>query len=111
MSVDLYDAGNSAKELSSEYNVSRVTIYKWIKELTSIEQWEDSLTPNEVATIQKENLQLKQELDILKKGYSHIREKVKDRRIRTYCFKRRATRYFSVENVLAMRPVNEKRVS
>jgi predicted DNA-binding transcriptional regulator YafY len=36
---------------------------------------------------------------------------VKDGRIRAYCFKRRATRYFSVENVLAMRPVKEKRVS
>ncbi|ERI09725.1 hypothetical protein [Aneurinibacillus aneurinilyticus] len=36
---------------------------------------------------------------------------VKDGRIRAYCFMRRATRYFFVENVLAMRPVNEKRVS
>ncbi len=36
---------------------------------------------------------------------------VKDGKIRVYCFKRRATRYFSVGNVLAMRPVNEKRVS
>ncbi|MEZ2659260.1 hypothetical protein [Aneurinibacillus aneurinilyticus] len=36
---------------------------------------------------------------------------VKDGKIRAYCFKRKATRYFSVGNVLAMRPVNEKRVS
>jgi predicted DNA-binding transcriptional regulator YafY len=36
---------------------------------------------------------------------------VKDGRIRAYCFKRRAMRYFSVENVLTMRPVKEKRVS
>ncbi|KIV50612.1 hypothetical protein [Aneurinibacillus migulanus] len=36
---------------------------------------------------------------------------VKDGRIRAYCFKRRATRYFSVENVLAMRPVSKKQVS
>ncbi|WP_246615726.1 hypothetical protein ACKE5C_19010 (plasmid) [Aneurinibacillus thermoaerophilus] len=36
---------------------------------------------------------------------------VKDGRIWAHCFKRRATRYFSVENVLAMRPVKEKRVS
>ncbi|MED0676185.1 hypothetical protein ABEV55_02615 [Aneurinibacillus thermoaerophilus] len=36
---------------------------------------------------------------------------VKDGKIRAYCFKRRATRYFSVENVLAMRPVIKKKVS
>ncbi|KIV58118.1 hypothetical protein AM501_26130 [Aneurinibacillus migulanus] len=36
---------------------------------------------------------------------------VKDGRIRAYCFKRRATRYFLVKNVLAMRPVSEKQVS
>ncbi|KIV55073.1 hypothetical protein AM501_03460 [Aneurinibacillus migulanus] len=36
---------------------------------------------------------------------------MRDGKIRAYCFKRRATRYFSVGNVLAMRPVNEKRVS
>ncbi len=36
---------------------------------------------------------------------------MKDGRVRSYCFKRRATRYFSVKNVLAMCPINEKRVS
>ncbi|WP_052520692.1 hypothetical protein [Aneurinibacillus migulanus] len=36
---------------------------------------------------------------------------VKGGKIRAYCFKRKSTRYFSVENVLAMRPVSEKRVS
>ncbi|WP_409359916.1 hypothetical protein [Aneurinibacillus thermoaerophilus] len=36
---------------------------------------------------------------------------VKDGKIRAYCFKRRATRYFSVENVLAMRPVVKKKAS
>ncbi len=66
--VDLYHAGSSAKELSSEYGVSEVTIYKWIKEFTPVGEGEDSLTPKEVAAIQKENLRLKQELEILKKA-------------------------------------------
>jgi len=29
--VDLYHAGNAVKDLSSEYGVSEVTIYKWVK--------------------------------------------------------------------------------
>ncbi len=36
---------------------------------------------------------------------------VKNGRVRAYCFTRKATRYFSAENVLAMRPVKEKRAS
>ncbi|MFU7590451.1 IS3 family transposase [Priestia sp. RMT2NF4] len=74
--VDLYHAGNSVKNLSSEYSVSEVTIYKWVKAFTPISSEEGSLTPKELAEIQKENLRLKQELDIPKKGYGHIREKV-----------------------------------
>ncbi|MCT9853055.1 IS3 family transposase, partial [Priestia megaterium] len=61
---------------SSEYGVSEVTIYKWVKAFTPISSEEGSLTPKELADIQKENLRLKQELDIPKKGYGHIREKV-----------------------------------
>ncbi|AYE53406.1 transposase (plasmid) [Priestia megaterium NCT-2] len=34
--VGLYHAGNSVKELSSEYGVSEVTIYKWAKAFTPI---------------------------------------------------------------------------
>jgi transposase len=65
--VDLYYAGILVKELSSEYSVCEATIYKRIKEFTSAEEGEDSLTPKEVAAIQNENLRLKQELEILKK--------------------------------------------
>ncbi len=76
--VDLYHSGNSVKELSGEYGVSEVTIYKWIKEFTPIGLGEESMTPKELAAIQKENLRLKQEVEILKKGYGHIREKVNE---------------------------------
>ncbi|MEM5003163.1 transposase [Priestia megaterium] len=34
--VDLYHAGNAIKGLSSEYGVSEVTIYKWVKTFTPI---------------------------------------------------------------------------
>jgi transposase len=57
--VDLYHSGSSARELSSEYGVSDVTIYKWVKEYTPIGPGEDSMTPREFAAMQKENLRLK----------------------------------------------------
>ncbi len=67
--VDLYHSGNSVKDLSNEYGVSEVTIYKWIKAYTPIEGSEGKpVTPKEIAEIQKENLKLKQELEILKKA-------------------------------------------
>ncbi|UPO90010.1 IS3 family transposase [Niallia sp. Man26] len=74
--VDLYHSGSPVKELSSEYGVSEVTIYKWVKDFTPIGSEKEALTPKELAEIQKENLRLKQEVEILKKGYGHIREKV-----------------------------------
>lgn len=46
--VDLYHSGTSVKELSNEYGVSEVTIYKWIKDFTPIGTGEESLTPKEL---------------------------------------------------------------
>ncbi|PIC62558.1 IS3 family transposase [Sporosarcina sp. P13] len=78
--VELYRSGTSVSDLSSEYGVSEVTIYNWIKALSPIES-SGGLTPTEIAEIQKENLRLQQEVEILKKGYDHIREKVTDQEI------------------------------
>lgn len=69
MVVDLYHSGSSVKSLSSEYGVSEVTVYKWIKDFTPVEGMDGKeITPKEVDAIQKENLRLKQELEILKKA-------------------------------------------
>ena len=65
--VELYRSGTSVSQLSSEYGVSEVTIYKWIKQLSPIEGTQE-LTVSDVEAIQKENLRLKQELEILKKA-------------------------------------------
>ncbi|WP_425415443.1 IS3 family transposase [Peribacillus loiseleuriae] len=78
MVVELYHTGSSVSTLSSEYGVSEVTIYKWIKALTPVNGEENSLTPQDITEIQKENLRMKQEIEILKKGYGHIRQKVTD---------------------------------
>lgn len=67
--------GNSVKELSGEYGVSEVTIYKWVKEFIPIGLGKESMTPKELAAIQKENLRLKQEVEILKKAMAIFAKK------------------------------------
>ncbi len=72
--VDLYHSGTSVSQLSSEYGVSEVTIYKWIKLHSPIEGAEE-LAAAEVSSIQKENLRLKQEIEILKKAMTIFAKK------------------------------------
>lgn len=70
----LYRSGTSVNQLSSEYGVSEVTIYKWIKLHSPIEGTNE-LTAAEVTAIQKENLRLKQEVEILKKAMTIFAQK------------------------------------
>lgn len=72
--VELYRSGTAVNQLASEYGVSEVTIYKWIKLHSPIEGTGE-LTAAEVAAIQKENLRLKQEVDILKKAMTIFAQK------------------------------------
>ncbi|WP_427136950.1 IS3 family transposase [Psychrobacillus psychrodurans] len=81
--VELHSSGTPVSQLSSEYGVSEVTIYKWIKQFSTIEGTKE-LTVSDVEMIQKENLRLKQELEIPKKGYDHIREKIEDEELINY---------------------------
>jgi transposase len=69
MVVDLYNTGNSVRELSSEYGVSEVTIYKWIKKYSPI-HLEDgtSITPDDFTKLQKQIRRLQEENEILKKA-------------------------------------------
>ncbi|MGI2733514.1 IS3-like element ISBce13 family transposase [Bacillus cytotoxicus] len=79
MVVELYHSDQSVKELSSEYGVSEVTIYKWIKKYSPIPTIdEEEMTPEDLKRMQKEMLRLKEENEIFKKGYGHIREKIND---------------------------------
>ncbi|HLV42751.1 MAG TPA: IS3 family transposase [Brumimicrobium sp.] len=78
--VELYRSGTPVSQLSSEYGVSEVTIYKWIKQLSPIKGTQE-LTVSDVDAIQKENLRLKQEIENLKKGYDHIREKIDEQEL------------------------------
>lgn len=73
--VDLYHTGTPVIELSSEYGISEVTIYKWIKQYTPIGSGDESITPKEMAERQKEMLRLKQENEILKKAMAIFAKK------------------------------------
>jgi len=69
MVVDLYHSGQSVKNLSSEYGVSEVTIYAWIKKLSPVEMEDGSfVTSEDYAELQKQMLKLQQENEILKKA-------------------------------------------
>ncbi|WP_167395988.1 transposase [Lysinibacillus parviboronicapiens] len=74
--VNLYRSGTPVNRPASEYGVSKITIYKWIKLHSPIEGTGE-LTAAEKAATQKENLRLKQDVDILKKGMTIFAQKTK----------------------------------
>ena len=72
--VDLYRSGKSVNDLHREYEVSEVTIYKWIKVFSAEEEPVD-LTPLDITAMQTENIRLKQEIEILKKAMTIFAKK------------------------------------
>ena len=82
MVVELYKTGRSVKELSREYGVSEVTIYKWgpqlfwfsttgewIKQISPIASIDDTdMTLEEIKRMKQEMLRLQEENEILKKA-------------------------------------------
>jgi len=76
MIVDLYHSGQSVKNLSSEYGVSEVTIYNWIKKLNPVELEDgSSITPEDYTKLQKQMLKLQEENEILKKAMAIFAKK------------------------------------
>lgn len=65
MIVKLNQTGRSVHGLSKEYDISESTIYKW-KNLYVLNP-STRLTGKEAAELRKENVSLKEELEILKK--------------------------------------------
>ena len=69
MIVELYKTGRPVKDLSREYGVSEVTIYKWIKQMSPIASVDDTeLTLEEFKRMKQEMLRLQEENEILKKA-------------------------------------------
>jgi len=67
--VDLYNSGQSVIELSREYGVTTVTIYKWIKQHSPVKIADDKeITAKEYQSMQKRIAELEMENEILKKA-------------------------------------------
>ena len=76
MVVDLYRSGQSVRELSSEYGVSEVTIYAWIKKFNPVELEDgSSITPDDFVKLQKQMLKVQEENEILKKAMAIFAKK------------------------------------
>ena len=74
--VDLYHSGSSVKDLSSEYGVTEVTIYQWIKDFSPSKQSDsDEATSKDMEEMQKEMARLKEENEILKKAMTIFAKK------------------------------------
>src|SRR5690625_4719210 len=75
MIVELYHSGQKVKDLSSEYGVSDVTIYSWIKKFTPVELDDGSSITHDYDKLQKQMRKLQEENEILKKALEHFAKK------------------------------------
>lgn len=70
--VDLYRSGKGVTELSREYGISLQTIYSWINNKKTVKIDSESYTKEQIIALQKENIRLKEENEILKKATHHF---------------------------------------
>ena len=69
MIVELYENKKPVCELKREYGLADATIYRWINEYGKIKTETGEITnTHEIKRLKKENLKLKEELEILKKA-------------------------------------------
>lgn len=68
--VELYENGKSVKDLAGEYGLNdRKLIYSWIKKYGKIQTSSGkTIRNNDYAKLQKQNKELKEEIEILKKA-------------------------------------------
>lgn len=67
--VNLYNSGHSVKEISSEYGISDVAVYKWIKKFSPIDNSNDEITSlDDLEKLKKQIARLQEENTILKKA-------------------------------------------
>lgn len=70
--VQLHDSGKSVAELQAEYDIGRSTLHRWIKTIheNGSTRAADNRTPEQqrLLELERENKQLKMEVDILKQA-------------------------------------------
>lgn len=67
--VNLYESGKRKSDLTREYGISYTNINNWIKKYGTIKTSTGGVTTNdEIIKLKKKNLELEQEVEILKKA-------------------------------------------
>ncbi len=67
--VNLYESGKRKSDLTREYGISYTNINNWIKKYGTIKTSTGEVTTNdEIIKLKKKNLELEQEVEILKKA-------------------------------------------
>lgn len=78
MIVELYENKKPVCEIKREYGIPEATLYRWIKEYGTVKTDTGEITNNhEIKRLKKENLKLKEELEILKKAIAIFTPKQK----------------------------------
>lgn len=70
--VEQYNLGWTVSNLSKKYEVSEVSVYRWIKEFSNSRSTNSEWIHRNYNEIQQENVRLKQEVEILKKAVEII---------------------------------------
>ncbi|WP_093754565.1 IS3 family transposase [Tepidimicrobium xylanilyticum] len=76
MIAELVLSGKPVKAVADEYSLSQSTVRGWVKKKAPIEVKGDTTNLEEILKIKKENARLKEEVEILKKGYGYIRNQI-----------------------------------
>lgn len=75
MILDLNQSGQSVEELAAQYGIATQTIYRWKKLHTK--NVATGMTEAEILAMKKEMARMQEEKHYPKKGFNHIRSKVK----------------------------------
>lgn len=74
--VNLYESGKRKTDLTREYGISYTNINNWIKKYGTIKTSTGEITTNdEIIKLKKKNLELEQEVEILKKAVAIFSKK------------------------------------
>lgn len=74
--VNLYESGKRKSDLTREYGISYTNVNNWIKKYGTIKTSTGEVTTNdEIIKLKKKNLELEQEVEILKKAVAIFSKK------------------------------------
>lgn len=75
MIVELHRSGKPPSETMREYGISSSAYYNWINDNKTVTVDDQKFTAKEVKLLKRENLRLKEEVEILKKALSIFADK------------------------------------